>query len=215
MGWWEDPAARGSAGEDPATAGEALRAAVEAITREEFAAARCWLVAAVQAAPQDPRGRALLSGVELALGNPGGAAAAVERALQLDPGGPLPLLKAGEYRLRVGDLEGAAAAFLAALRAAPAGDGIARAAARSLVVVRLRRRQAITRRASLPGLPAGLGKAVLASLARRVFRRLGSAAPLVLARLHRPSRPVAPFPTTLRGSAGAPPSSSRSQEVPS
>jgi tetratricopeptide (TPR) repeat protein len=134
-------------------AGEALlAAALEALRHEQYDRAVELLEAAATADPRDPRPPTYISGAYLAVGRPAEAEEAVERALELDPDGFGPHLKAGELAMRFGDINRAEREFLAALRAAKGGSPELDVARRWLVIARDRLRRSISLRASLPNL---------------------------------------------------------------
>jgi tetratricopeptide (TPR) repeat protein len=149
----------------PARPGRAaLAAGLNALRREEFADAIAHLEAAEREASADPAAPAYLSGAFLALGRPDEAAAAVERALALEPDGFAPRLKAGELALRLGDLGRAEADFLAAVRSAAPGSPELAVARQWLAISRQRLRRSISRGALLPDL-RGLGRRLLGAVA--------------------------------------------------
>jgi len=129
-----------------------LAAALRAISQEEFELGRERLEAIVATDPGDAEAWAYLSGVLVADADADGATEASDRALELDPGGFTPRLKAGELALRLGDLEAAESWFVAALRAVDPGTPAALTAKRALVITRTKRRGAIAHGASLPTL---------------------------------------------------------------
>jgi tetratricopeptide (TPR) repeat protein len=162
--------APGAQGSDRAAPVDSLAAALRALAREEWADGRDGLCAVVAQRPDDARGWAFLSGAHLALAEVHEAQAASARALELDPDGFLPRLKAGELAFRLGDLRAAEAQFLVALRAVEPGTREAAAARRALAIVRTRLRSSITHGASLPRVgfrPGSLLRPPFAWLRRR------------------------------------------------
>lgn len=133
-----------------------LAAALRALAHEDLEEGRGRLEALVEADPGNADAWAYLSGVRLADADADGARTASERALELDPDGFAPRIKAGELALRLGDLESAERWFIAALRAVEPGTSGSLAAKRALVIVRTKRRGAITHGASLPKLRLAL-----------------------------------------------------------
>ena len=127
-----------------------LAAALRALAREEYEEGRTGLLDVVAAQPHNADAWAYLSSAHLALMDAAAAQAAVARALELDPDGFVPQLKAGELALRLGDLQTAETGFLGALRATEPGTPGAAAARRALVIVRSRLRQSVAHEASLP-----------------------------------------------------------------
>jgi tetratricopeptide (TPR) repeat protein len=135
-----------------------LLAALRFLAREEYVEGRDALLALVAARPDDATAWAYLSGAHLALAQADAAQVASARALELDPGGFAPLLKAGELSLRLGDLHAAEARFVAALRSVEPASSEAAAARRALVVVRTRLRGSVAHRASFPALRTLAGR---------------------------------------------------------
>jgi tetratricopeptide (TPR) repeat protein len=135
-----------------------LSAALRFLAREEFTEGRDALLGLVASEPEHADAWAYLSGAHLALGEAEPAQAASARALELDPDGFAPLLKAGELALRLGDLQGAETRFLAALRSVEPSSPEAAAARRSLVIVRNSLRKSIAHGAVLPKLRAITGR---------------------------------------------------------
>ena len=131
-----------------------LSSALRLLAREEYAEGRDALEALVAAEPANATAWAYLSGAHLALADFDAARAASERAVELDPDGFAPRMKAGELALRLGDLVAAEAEFVAALRAVEPGTPGSVAARRALVIVRNRLRGSIAHGASLPKLRA-------------------------------------------------------------
>ena len=133
-----------------------LAAALRALAQEEFELGRERLEAIVASDPGDAEAWAYLSGVLLAIADAEGATAAAERALELDPEGFAPRIKAGELALRLGDLASAETWFVAALKAVDPGTSAALAAKRALVITRTKRQRAIGHAAVLPRLRLAL-----------------------------------------------------------
>lgn len=138
-----------------------LASPLRALAREEWVEGRDGLLAVVAGEPDNADAWAYLSGAHLALAEVEPARHASERALELDPDGFAPRLKAGELALRLGDLRLAEAQFLAALRAVEPGTSEAAAARRLLALVRTRLERSIRHGAQLPRWPG------LARLRRR------------------------------------------------
>lgn len=127
-----------------------FRNGLAALRIEEWSIAVIELETCTDLDPAHAASHAYLSGALLALGRPDDAAAAVDRALELDPDGFSPNLKAGELAVRLGDLDRAERRFLAALRSAEPGSPDAAAARRWLAITRERQRRSIRRQAVLP-----------------------------------------------------------------
>lgn len=130
----------------------ALASPLRALAREEWLEGRDGLLRVVADEPDNADAWAYLSGAHLALAEVEPAQQASERALELDPDGFAPLLKAGELALRLGDLRLAETQFVAALRAVEPGTPQAAAARRLLVLVRTRLDRSIRHGAILPRL---------------------------------------------------------------
>jgi tetratricopeptide (TPR) repeat protein len=116
---------------------------------EDFEGGRALLAARVAADPGDADSWAYLSSALLATGNPIEAEEAVTQALAANPDGFPPHLKAAELALRFGNASSAEEHGLVALRAA-SNESERGAARATLVLVRARLRQGISRRAELP-----------------------------------------------------------------
>lgn len=134
-----------------------LASALRSLAREEYEDGRDGLMELVAAEPDNATAWAYLSGAHLAFAQIDAAQAASARAIELDPDGFAPRMKAGELELRLGDLDAAEASFVAALRAVEPGTPDAAAARRALVIVRNRLRGSIAHGATLPKLRAPFG----------------------------------------------------------
>jgi cytochrome c-type biogenesis protein CcmH/NrfG len=132
------------------TTGSLLSQALLALRHEEFETGTVLLRQAVAAHPDDADAWAYLTGALLALGQADEARDASERALQLDPDGFAPRLKAAELALRLGDVAGAERLALGAVRVAVPGSTAERAARSLLIEARQQLRRGIDRRAELP-----------------------------------------------------------------
>ena len=117
------------AGDAPA----AFKAGLAAMWQEDLPLAAAYLRAVVELEPENAAAHAYLGSVLFASGSVADGMLASEYALQLDPDGFAPQIKAGEMVLRLGDLDRAADLFLGAMRAARPGsrEAIAAKAART------------------------------------------------------------------------------------
>jgi tetratricopeptide (TPR) repeat protein len=135
------------------TTGTLVAQALLALRHEEFETGAALLRERVAAHPDDADAWAYLTGALLALGRPEEARDASDRALELDPDGFAPRLKAAELALRLGDVAGAERMALGAVRAAVPGSTAERAARSLLIEARQQLRRGIDRRAELPSWP--------------------------------------------------------------
>ena len=129
-----------------------MRRGLVELRHEHWADAHATLAALVRREPDWADAHAYLSGAQIAVGQYDEAIDSVARALELDPEGFGPNLKAGELGLRLGHQESAETHLLAAVRASVPASNDESAAKALLTLTRKKRRAGIARSASLPSL---------------------------------------------------------------
>jgi tetratricopeptide (TPR) repeat protein len=127
-----------------------VRAGLLALAREEIEQAISAFEAAVVERPDDADRVAFLAVALFAGRRHIESQVALDRALDLSPGGYWPNLKAGEIRLRLGDPVASESHFLVALRVATHGSRESAEAAALLARARATRTNSISHHAILP-----------------------------------------------------------------
>jgi tetratricopeptide (TPR) repeat protein len=135
---------------DPADPRRAVETGLRHLTHERIGDAIEALGDAIRLDPADPAAHAFMAAALFAAGRADEAGSAIERALDLDPDGFWPHLKAGELRFRLGDTAAAESHFLIALRSVEPGTRESRAAADALARARQAMATSIAHRAILP-----------------------------------------------------------------
>ena len=103
--------------DDAETPAQQMRRGLVELRHEHWADAHATLAALVRREPEWADAHAYLSGAQIAIGQYNEAIDSVARALELDPDGFGPNLKAGELGLRLGHQQAAETHLLAAVRA--------------------------------------------------------------------------------------------------